>query len=273
MKKLTAILSLVLSLAAAATWGNEPFPAPACGLANNSPSSTAPYEVPVCQHSMPTACEVTQCQQCMPPACEMTSCEFPGVCDFGTSECSPCGNECSPCGKWCDGCHFDGCWQDCLSNRCFLKDLFCCKDVYISCDGWRRCGKCCKRGSLQSTGDLYGRYFRGPEHHGNYYFRPYNYSKVLMDRAMAECRGDDPRAPYATFIPTPEGSRLRQVSIFDTLYQQFEQQEQFELYQQSEGLDPAVSKTANARRVGQLATPLPDLEDLLKQHKALSKSN
>ncbi len=60
-----------------------------------------------------------------------------------------------------------------------------------------RCGRCCRFAHLHSTFDLYPHYAYPPEHHGYYYYRPYNYVHVLEHQSSVIRLGGDPRNPYS----------------------------------------------------------------------------
>jgi len=60
------------------------------------------------------------------------------------------------------------------------------------------CWTCGPLGVLHSTCDMPLHFAYYPAHHGYYYFRPYNYTHVLADQAIAPTLGGDWRMPYAT---------------------------------------------------------------------------
>lgn len=73
------------------------------------------------------------------------------------------------------------------------------------CDSWW--GRCCNRCfgcwghggpcSCCSTCDLFPHYPYYPEHHGYYYFRPYNYVHIFEHQAIVARWGGDARNPYS----------------------------------------------------------------------------
>ena len=69
-------------------------------------------------------------------------------------------------------------------------------DAYVG-----SCGKCDNddrhRCSCRSTCDMIPHIPYFPEYHGNYYFRPYSYHHVLMQKEIVKSWGGDPRHPYA----------------------------------------------------------------------------
>lgn len=76
--------------------------------------------------------------------------------------------------------------------------------------GHNHCGNCRKKCwcSIHTTGDMYPHFPYYPEHHGYYYFRPYNYSNVLMHRSQGLQLGVSPANPYS-------------VSMLDPLFERF----------------------------------------------------
>ncbi len=58
---------------------------------------------------------------------------------------------------------------------------------------------CCLCGP-DSPCDLYPHYAYYPQHHGHYYFRPYNYQTIFEHQQWATCAGLDPRNPYSNKI-------------------------------------------------------------------------
>ena len=58
--------------------------------------------------------------------------------------------------------------------------------------GDRRSRCCCR-----STCDMIPHFAYFPEFHGNYYFRPYSYHHVLLQKEIVKSWGEDPRHPYA----------------------------------------------------------------------------
>jgi hypothetical protein len=72
-----------------------------------------------------------------------------------------------------------------------------------------RCGRCCRYAHLHSTFDLYPHYAYPPEHHGYYYYRPYNYVHVLEHQSSVVRLGGDPKNPYS-------------VRMFDAIERDFE---------------------------------------------------
>lgn len=87
---------------------------------------------------------------------------------------APSGNDWVDSGECCDG-------GNGLFGRC--------------CRGWG--GRCCGPCSCHSTCDMYPHYWYYPEHHGYYYFRPYNYTHIFEHQAIVARWGGDPRNPYS----------------------------------------------------------------------------
>jgi len=56
---------------------------------------------------------------------------------------------------------------------------------------------------FHSTGDMYPHYAYFPEHHGYYYFRPYNYTNVFKHRQQALQLGVSPSNPYSISMLNP----------------------------------------------------------------------
>jgi hypothetical protein len=77
---------------------------------------------------------------------------------------------------------------------------------------------CCCCDGIHSTCDLYPHYAYYPMHHGYYYFRPYNYTTVLLQQGQIVKMGGDPRNPYSaqlianinvpSAVPTTSPTRL-----------------------------------------------------------------
>lgn len=111
----------------------------------------------------------------------------PGVDAFAhgsDSSCPPC-QTCPPVGG-CPGCRWGYC------------SLF---------GGWHLCNCCdpCTRKRLQAKycgtpGDMYPETPYFPVNHGSYYFRPYTYSHIAQQQAVATRWGADPRAPYQSIL-------------------------------------------------------------------------
>lgn len=79
------------------------------------------------------------------------------------------------------------------------------------CESWNHChsGACghgCKHMKwchFHTTGDMYPHYAYYPEHHGYYYFRPYNYTTLLEQQHKAVQLGASPINPYSVTMLDP----------------------------------------------------------------------
>jgi len=102
------------------------------------------------------------------------------------------------------------------------------------------CGKmhkkhwCC----IHSTGDMYPHFPYYPEHHGYYYFRPYNYTNVLLHQSQGLQLGVNPGNPYS-------------VSMLNPLFEQFALTN--------------ISRDDDYDRLPPQRDSLPKLEDLLER--------
>ena len=69
-----------------------------------------------------------------------------------------------------------------------------CPSCQSSCSlGWcMKTGFCC----LDNPCQMPPHYPYAPVNHGNYYFAPYNYTKLLQQKAYAQMQNQDPRQPY-----------------------------------------------------------------------------
>ena len=108
------------------------------------------------------------------------------------------------------------------------------------CRGGRgRCRTCCK----DSTCNMHPHYAYQPEHHGYYYFRPYNYTNVLAHQSVVAQWGGDPRSPYsrAMFIP---------------VYEQFE----------NTTYEPNSKPSQSLSTLPNLSKTLPNLDELVKKN-------
>jgi hypothetical protein len=126
-----------------------------------------------------------------------------------------------------------GCGQSygaCYSQTC---GNYCC-EKQSCCD---RCKNRCYWHRAHTTGDMFPHYAYYPQHHGYYYFRPYNWMHVLEHQARIVAMGGDSRNPYS-------------VAIFDPIYEDFEQR-----FPQI--LEPPAGS------VQPLGSGLPNLEDLM----------
>jgi len=107
------------------------------------------------------------------------------------------------------------------------------------------CHDCCLRRMhyychFHTTGDMYPHFPYYPEHHGYYYFRPYNYTNVLKHRVQGLQLGVNPGNPYS-------------VSMLDPLFDQV-----------------ALTNMGHDDDYDMLplqGTSLPDLEEVLKARK------
>jgi len=91
----------------------------------------------------------------------------------------------------------------------------CCYEA-AHCCGKRGCRiggvhhhKCCGHVCVHTTGDMHPHYAYQPEHHGYYYFRPYNYVNVLEQKQLVVALGGDFKSPYS-------------LAMFDGIYADFE---------------------------------------------------
>jgi hypothetical protein len=151
------------------------------------------------------------------PGIDDPGCQSNRWCGFGSSGvCGADASGCSLCGK-------HRCHRNCLSK--------------CAHHGWgiARHG-CCKRHCLHSTCDMYPHYAYFPEHHGYYYFRPYNYMHIFEHQQQVLQLGGDPRNPYS-------------VSMFAPLHREFEERV------------PRIHEPEERVRLQE--PPLPQLEDLL----------
>lgn len=169
--------------------------------------STSSAELHISQTSYSNACAApVTC--CAPAACTPVSCAAAASYGCGQSY-----------GTGPYVCH-DGCPCSCGEQSC--------------CD---RCKNRCAWRRAHTTGDMYPHYAYFPEHHGYYYFRPYNWMHVLEHQARIVGMGGDSRNPYS-------------VAMFDVIYQDFEQR--FPRI-----IDPPAGS------IRPLGSHLPNLEDLL----------
>ncbi len=155
--------------------------------------------------SAPATISLASCE-CSYPAAH--SCMPGNACGSGQSG-SGYGAVCNACGSsFCDGC-------------CQLK-----KRSWLDC---------------VTTGDMYPHYPYTPVYHGYYYFRPYNYTNILRQKAEVIALGGDPKAPY---------SHKMFIQIYDhidlTSYEEY------------------PSNGDNLPTLEPIHQPLPSLEDILK---------
>jgi hypothetical protein len=126
-----------------------------------------------------------------------------------------------------------GCCHGNGQCQCGRDDCPCGCDPSLR-DYCRNKRKWCK---AHTTGDMYPHYAYFPQHHGMYYFRPYNYTTVYEQQAQVMSMGGNPQNPYS-------------VAMFDAIYEQYH--EQF-----PEEFDPPAGS------IMPFGSDLPNLEDLL----------
>lgn len=145
------------------------------------------------------------------------------------------------------GCRGDLQCGACVSDTCGSELAGCslCGKERCHRKCWSKCGKhgwgiarhgCCKRHCLHSTCDMYPHYAYFPEHHGYYYFRPYNFMHVFQHQEQVLQLGGDSRNPYS-------------VSMFAPLHREFDERV------------PRIHEPEERVRLQEV--PLPQLEDLL----------
>lgn len=96
-----------------------------------------------------------------------------------------------------------------LSTCCHAAEY--CATGVSHCESWSHChsgdcGEGCHRIKwchFHTTGDLYPHYAYYPEHHGYYYFRPYNYTTLLQQQQQAVQLGASPINPYSVSMLDP----------------------------------------------------------------------
>ncbi|MDA0808637.1 MAG: hypothetical protein O2945_13540 [Planctomycetota bacterium] len=124
------------------------------------------------------------CQSCPSGTCPSGICQsgpIPGGISFG-GNCPTCPSSYSHMGN-CphsgSSCPNSGSCPSCQSSHCSL--------------GWcMKTGLCC----LDNPCQMPPHYPYAPVNHGNYYFAPYNYTKLLQQKAYAQMQNQDPRQPY-----------------------------------------------------------------------------
>ena len=158
-----------------------------------------------------------------------------GFTPYGTPNGTPCG-----CGPSCNGGGGDNC---CFPSVCGdgLDPCRCGDTTGCMRRHCRDC-LCCCRYKCRSTCNMYPHYPYYPANHGYYYFRPYNYSHVAVQKEIALTLGEDPAAPYGH-------------TAFDRLYADL----MIETYE-----EPGVSEDTLNPTPRQIAPPLPDLQEVLE---------
>ncbi|HWL07831.1 MAG TPA: hypothetical protein VNQ76_05485 [Planctomicrobium sp.] len=146
------------------------------GETNSAPDSVTELQTAVIQTAILASDDTTAAES---SAIELTS-------HYESPECVAPPAECGqPVQYTTSGC------QQCQQPRCCHKGLLC------------RLHYCKQICHLHSTCDLYPHFAYFPEHHGYYYFRPYNYTTVLAHQSIAGRLGVDPANPYSVSLLNP----------------------------------------------------------------------
>ena len=139
----------------------------------------------------------------------------------------------------CQQCGYDSCFPPVCGKSTVDP---CSSGDTTGCIRQSLCDCCSERYKCRSTCNMYPHYPYFPAFHGYYYFRPYNYSHVPVQKDIALAFGEDPTAPYAG-------------ALFDRLYAEL----MVEAYE-----EPGIGAETLNPTPRQMAPPLPDLQEVLE---------